>query len=115
MKDKLERLQAYIVPDSERTRTERVLGAVVKMQWWLLLALGVVCGTYYNQLPIEQPTALVEKLKGLRQQKADLEAIRDQQARRVEWLRTEPEYLAIEARDHLNVKRDDETILRIEK
>jgi cell division protein FtsB len=105
---------AYI-PDSEKTRLERVLGALVKMQWWIALGLFLVWGTNYYQQPIEQPTALMEKLTVLRKQNADLQALRDQQERRVEWLRTQPDYLAIEARDHLNVKQGSETILRIEK
>jgi cell division protein FtsB len=114
MSDKAQRLEIRPIPEEEKSLAERGLHVGVRLGWWALLFIGVAWGTLYYRQPIEQPAELLKRHAELTQQKADLEAIRDRQQRRIHWLQNEPDYLAIEARDHLNIKQENETIVRIE-
>lgn len=101
--------------DAEKTPIERILDRVLKLQWWLLLCLGVAGGVFYYQQPIREPKELVALIDQAKVRKAALKAEHDKVANRIDWLKNEPEYLEIAARDALHRKKEGESILRFQK
>ena len=98
--------------DTEKTPVERVLTHVKQFLWWILLVVGVAGGVFYYQQPIRQPTELAELIEAATKKKIALELEKKRIANRIEWLKSEPEYLEIAVRDELNRKKEDETIVR---
>ena len=98
--------------DADKTPMERILARVVRLQWWILLCLGVAGGVFYYQQPIREPKELLVLIDQAKAKKAALKAEHDKIANRIDWLKNEPEYLEIAARDALNRKKDGEVIIR---
>ncbi len=101
--------------DAEKTPLERILARVVRLQWWILLCLGVAVGVFYYQQPIREPNELLALIDQAKARKAALKAEHDKIANRIEWLKNEPDYLEVAARDALNRKKDEEVIVRFRK
>ncbi len=105
----------YHHSEEEKTTVERLLGVVVGLQWWLLLALGVAGGVFYYRQPIAEPKDLQASIKRLTAEKTALETERDRLVNRVEWAKNDDSYLEILARDRLNKQKDGEVILRLKE
>ena len=101
--------------DTEKTPVERVLDRVVKLQWWILLCIGLAFGVFFYQQPLREPKELLVLIDQAKARKVALQADHDKIANRIEWLKNEPEYLEIAARDTLRRKKEGETILRLQK
>ena len=103
------------IRSEDQTNVERLLGLVVRFQWWLLLALGVAGGVFYYRQPIPEPDDLRAKIVKLTSEKKVLETQRDQMINRVDWAKTDDEYLQIIARDRLNKQKEGEVIVRFKE
>ncbi len=109
------RIDALHHRPEDKTQVERLLGLVVRFQWWLLLALGVAGGVFYYTQPIPEPDDLRADVKRLTADKQQLETQKQQLANRVEWAKNDDAYLEIIARDQLNKQRDGEVIVRFKE
>lgn len=101
--------------DADKTTVEKVLDRVIKLQWWIILGLGVAGGIFYYQQPIREPKELVAMIDQARARKASLQAEHEKVSNRIDWLKNEPEYLEVAVRDALHRKKEGETILRFQK
>ena len=101
--------------DADKTPLERILDRVLKLQWWILLLLGVAGGVFYYQQPIREPKELLVLIEQAKAHKASLQADHDKVSNRIDWLKNEPEYLEIAVRDALRRKKEGEEILRFQK
>ena len=103
------------IRSEDKTKVERLLGTVVRFQWWLLLALGVAGGVFYYRQPLPEPEALRTNIVKLKAEKQALEVQRNQLINRVDWAKNDDEYLQIIARDRLNKQREGEVIVRFKE
>ena len=101
--------------NADKTPVEKILDRVVKLQWWLLLCLGVAGGVFYYQQPIREPKELLALIDQAKARKAALTAEHRKVTNRIDWLKSEPEYLEIAVRDALRRKKEGETILRFQQ
>lgn len=101
-------------PRSEASNSPLVtlLTHVKQGLWWIVLVLGVTAGVFIYKQPIREPVELVDAIKEATVKRAALQIERDRIANRIEWLKSEPSYLEIAARDELNKKKAGETIVR---
>jgi len=99
----------------DKTQVERLLGWVVKFQWWLLLILGVAGGVFYYRQPMPESKGLEASIKRLTAEKQALEVQRDQMVNRVDWAKNDDAYLEIIARDRLNKQKEGEVIVRFKE
>lgn len=96
----------------EMTPIQRALDKLVRLQWWLLFCLGVAGGVSYFRQPIADPVELRGLVAEARTKKEALTAQRDKLLQRIDWLKTEPEYLEIAAQDKLGRTRAGEQVVR---
>ena len=101
--------------DADKTSMEKILDRVLKLQWWILLCLGVAGGVFYYQQPIREPKELLALIQQAKAHKASLQVEHDKVTNRIDWLKNEPEYLEVAVRDALRRKKEGETILRFQK
>ena len=57
-------------------------------------------------------TALRHKIDALKSERDALKGERDAQVRKLEWVRSDVQYLEIAARDRLGLQKDDEFVIR---
>ena len=91
----------------------RWLARVVSSGKWLLLLLFLVAlvASFYPKA--EAREALERKLAALQSERDTLQAERDRQARRFEWIKSDVSYLEIAARDRLGLQKDGEFVIRL--
>ena len=104
-------LNSAVRPE-DQSKLERLLSRMVKLQWWILLALGVAGGVFYYRQPLPDPEAVKDQIVKLTAEKQTLETQYGQLVNRVEWAKSDDEYLQIIARDRLNKQKEGEVILR---
>ncbi len=98
--------------DADKSPLERILTRVIRLQWWLFLVLGLVGGLFYYLQPMEDPTDLRDLVADAQVTKSTLTQQRDKLLQRIDWLKTEPEYLEIAAQDKLLRAREGEQVIR---
>ena len=98
--------------EANKSTMERILTRVVRLQGWLLLGLGVAGGVFYYQQPIPDPTELRALVSEARTQRSGLAVQRDKLLQRIDWLKTEPEYLEVAAQDKLQRSKQGEQVVR---
>ncbi len=82
---------------------------------WVLLILAMVAMVIGAFLPeLQEQRNEREKRADLRRQIDEQQDLHDRLGRQIDWLKYSPEYLAIIARDKLEMKQEGETILRME-
>jgi cell division protein FtsB len=91
---------------------QRLFRKVLACQRWLLLGLGVAGGVFYYRMPIEDPAQLRSLVADAQDRKDWLVAQRDKLLQRIDWLKTEPEYLQIAAQDKLLRTKEGEKVVR---
>ena len=91
---------------------DKCLRALVRLGKFclLLLAVPVVLAVYKK--PLAEQNAMRAKLASMEVQRDSLKAERDKLLRQVEWIKTDPNYLEIRARDHENMHKKGEYVIR---
>ena len=97
------------LPQSNLEHWARVLLRVAKFIL-LLLIVPVILVVFHN--PLDEQTAMREKLEKLKEQRDTLKDERDKWLRRKDWLEKDDAYLEIQARDRLNRQKEGEYVLR---
>ena len=77
----------------------------------LLLAAGIVLYFYPSD---EAQTALHRKVDSLKLVRDALQGERDAQLRKLEWIKSDVQYLEIAARDRLGLQKDGEFVIRFQ-
>ncbi|TDU69274.1 cell division protein FtsB [Prosthecobacter fusiformis] len=91
---------------------DRWLRALVRLGKFclLLLAVPVVIAVYKK--PLAEQNAMRGKLASMQAQRDSLKAERDKLLRQVDWIKNDPNYLEIRARDHENMHKQGEYVIR---
>jgi cell division protein FtsB len=91
---------------------DNVLRALVRLGKFclLLLAVPVVLAVYKK--PLAEQNAMRARLASMEEQRDSLKAERDKLLRQVDWIKMDPNYLEIRARDHENMHKKDEYVIR---
>ena len=97
------------LPQSPLEHWARILLRVAKFVL-LLLIVPVILVVFHN--PLDEQTAMREKLEQLKEQRDDLKVERDKWLRRKDWLEKDDAYLELQARDRLNRQKEGEYVLR---
>ena len=97
------------LPQSHLEHWARVLLKVAKFVL-LLLIVPVILVVFHN--PLDEQTAMRDKLEQLKEQRDGLKVERDKWLRRKDWLEKDDAYLELQARDRLNRQKDGEYVLR---
>jgi len=88
-------------------RLNGVLRVLLALAVWLVIMSLFVP-------PYKKLSAARAEIDSLQSQAADLKTVLTKQTREVVWLKTDPTYLESIARDHLDLMKEGETILRLE-
>lgn len=96
----------------ELPATTTVWRAVSRLLGWLV-AIALVClGLAYFKPQMARQAALEAELRGLREalraEEEKHEALRAQ----LDWIKNDPAYLEVQARDRLDMAREGETVVR---
>jgi cell division protein FtsB len=103
-------------PEDERPQhVERWLRRLVRVGKFCLLLLVVPAVLMIYRQPLAEQQAMSAKLDGLKAKRDTLVAERDKLKRQADWIRNDPNYLEIRARDHENMHKKGEYILRFEE
>ncbi|MEN3943522.1 septum formation initiator family protein [Prosthecobacter sp. SYSU 5D2] len=91
---------------------DKVLRMMVRLGKFclLLLAVPVVLAVYKK--PLAEQNAMRARLASMEVQRDSLKAERDKLLRQVDWIKTDPNYLEIRARDHENMHKKGEYVIR---
>lgn len=91
---------------------ERWLRALVRLGKFCLLLLAVPVVIAIYKKPLAEQNAMRAKLAAMEIQRDHLKAERDKLLRQVDWIKTDPNYLEIRARDHENMHKKGEYVIR---
>lgn len=91
---------------------DRCLKALVRLGKFCLLLLAVPVVIAIYKKPLAEQNAMRAKLAVMENQRDALKAERDKLLRQVEWIKTDPNYLEIRARDHENMHKKGEYVIR---
>lgn len=84
---------------------------IFRFLFGLMLAAGVVLYFYPSG---EAQAALLRKIDVLKHERDALQGERDAQLRKMEWIRSDVQFLEIAARDRLGLQKDGEFIIRFQ-
>jgi len=93
-------------------QVERWLRALVRLGKFCLLLLAVPVVIAIYKQPLAEQNAMRGKLSAMQGQRDALKAERDKLLRQVDWIKTDPNYLEIRARDHENMHKKGEYVIR---
>ncbi len=93
---------------------ERVLGRLVSCGRFLLLLLVVPVFLVFFKQPQSEHEQVQETLEELAVERLDLAGKLDRLKRQEQWIRNDPAYLQLAARDARDRQKPDEIILRLE-
>ncbi len=93
---------------------DRVLGLLVNLGKICLILLLVPVVWEVCQLPKAEQEAQQQKLNSLHEEKARLFAVCEKLKRQIGWIKTDTAYLEMRARDHENMQKKGEYVIRIE-
>ncbi|MBB5040536.1 FtsB family cell division protein [Prosthecobacter dejongeii] len=91
---------------------ERWLRALVRLGKFCLLLLAVPVVIAIYKKPLAEQNAMRAKLAVMEGQRDALKNERDKLLRQVDWIKTDPNYLEIRARDHENMHKKGEYVIR---
>lgn len=94
---------------------ERWLRTLVRIGKFCLLLLVVPAVLAVYRHPLAEQKAVRAKLETLKSQRDELLAERDKLKRQAEWIKTDTNYLEIRARDHENMHKKGEYVIRFEE
>jgi cell division protein FtsB len=110
MKPRYSPSEAHLEPQP----VDRVLGLLVNFGKVCLILLLVPVVWEVCQLPKAEQEAQLQKLNVLYQEKAALSAVCEKLKRQIGWIKTDTAYLEMRARDHENMQKKGEYVIRIE-
>lgn len=93
---------------------ERCLRGLVRLGKFCLLLLVVPVVVAVYRQPLAEQNRQRTKLDAMSQQRDELTAKRDQLLRQLEWIKTDPSYLEMRARDHEHMHQKGEYVIRLE-
>ncbi|HEY1081235.1 MAG TPA: septum formation initiator family protein [Prosthecobacter sp.] len=93
-------------------QTEKWLRALVRLGKFCLLLLAVPVVIAIYKKPLAEQNAMRTKLASMEAQRDGLKAERDKLLRQVDWIKTDPNYLEMRARDHENMHKKGEYVIR---
>lgn len=91
---------------------DRWLRALVRLGKFCLLLLAVPVVIAIYKKPLAEQNAMRTKLAAMQAKRDDLKAERDKLLRQADWIKTDPNYLEIRARDHENMHKKGEYVIR---
>lgn len=91
---------------------DRWLRALVRLGKFCLLLLAVPVVLAIYKKPLAEQNAMRTKLAAMEAQRDSLKAERDKLLRQVDWIKTDTNYLEIRARDHENMHKKGEYVIR---
>jgi cell division protein FtsB len=104
----------YATDDLSSQRLERWLRRFIRAGKFALL-LAVVPGiVHLHQRPMAEQQAMRAKLEGLQRERDSLLDERDKLLRQVDWIKNDIGYLEVRARDHENMHKKGEYVIRFE-
>ncbi len=95
----------------EGLRRGRALNRVLALA---IVGVSIACGITWVRPVIKERDLVAAQVEALRQQVVAQKTDVQRQARIVALLQSDPEYLALHAREKLDVAREGETIMRVE-
>jgi cell division protein FtsB len=100
-------------PEHEQPqRLDRCLRALVRLGKFCLLLLAVPVVIAIYKKPLAEQNAMRVKLASMQAQRDTLKGERDKLLRQVDWIKTDTNYLEIRARDHENMHKKGEYVIR---
>lgn len=93
---------------------ERCLRGLVSLGKFCLVLLVVPVVVAAYRQPLAEQNRQRDKLAAMAQQRDSLTAKRDQLLRQLEWIKTDPSYLEMRARDHEHMHQKGEYVIRFE-
>lgn len=104
--------QEYPIEQEKPQQAERWLRALVRLGKFCLLLLAVPVVIAIYKKPLAEQNAMRQKLTAMQAQRDTLKGERDKLLRQAEWIKTDPNYLEIRARDHENMHKKGEYVIR---
>jgi cell division protein FtsB len=107
--------QEIQIEHEQPQHVERCLRGLVRLGKFclLLLVVPVVVAVYRH--PLAEQNSQRAKLEAMKIERDGLVAQRDQLLRQVDWIKTDASYLEIRARDHENMHKKGEYVIRFEE
>lgn len=90
------------------------LGRLVRLNRYLLALLVIPVALLYFRPPVKEQEEARQRLADLASHRDQLKAEAERLQRKLELIKSDPEYLESMARDRLNLQKDGEIILRFE-
>lgn len=100
--------------DGPETDRPNFLARLVRLNRYLLALLVIPAAVLYFRPPLKEQEAARAKLAEVTTRRDELKADAERLQRKLELIKTDPEYLESMARDRLNLQKDGEIILRFE-
>jgi cell division protein FtsB len=95
-------------------RLERWLRRLIRAGKFCLLLLVVPAIVQFHQHPMAEQQAMRTKLEALQRERDTLLVERDKLLRQVDWIKNDIGYLEVRARDHENMHKKGEYVIRFE-
>ncbi len=108
------RSRSLFAPDE--SRLQWALALTIRMQGWIIMAVMVGAAAMYHFRPLPATTQAMQQLAALQEQRVALNSAKDRITRRIDWLKDESTgYLELVARDRLDLQREGDVIMRLDK
>lgn len=107
--------QDYNIEQEKPPQAERWLRALVRLGKFCLLLLAVPVVIAIYKKPLAEQNTMRQKLAAMEAQRDNLKAERDKLLRQVDWIKTDTDYLEIRARDHENMHKTGEYVIRFQE
>ncbi len=104
----------FATDDPPSPRLERWLRRFIRAGKFCVLLLVVPAIVQFHQGPRAEQQAMRDKLEGLQRERDTLQAERDKLLRQVDWIKNDIGYLEVRARDHDNMHKKGEYVIRFE-
>jgi cell division protein FtsB len=86
--------------------------AISRCLWWAISIVLVCIGLAVFKPQMHRRAKLDAQITALRAERSSAKATHEALKSRLEWLKNEPAYLEIQARDRLDIARENETVFR---
>jgi cell division protein FtsB len=104
----------FAIDDPSSHRFERWLRRLISAGKFCVLLMVVPAIVKFHHRPMAEQQAMRAKLEELQSARDTLLARRDQLLRQVDWIKNDIGYLEVRARDHENMHKRGEYVIRFE-
>ncbi len=104
----------FVPSEPSGQRLERWLRRLIRAVKFCALLTVVPFVVHLHQRPMAEQQAMRAKLDDLRRERDTLLAERDKLLRQVDWIKNDISYLEVRARDHENMHKKGEYVIRFE-